>query len=44
MNPLGDKSVLEDRLSKKFMTVSPILMELIEATRSGFLSLLAGIF
>jgi hypothetical protein len=36
MKPLGDSSVLDERLSKKFMTVSPILILLISYRRSGF--------
>jgi hypothetical protein len=47
MKPLGDKSVFELRLSKKFMTVSPILILLIDAIKSlatVFLSFNAGFF
>jgi hypothetical protein len=39
VKPLGDRSVLEERLSKKFITVSPILIELIVLSRSPFFSL-----
>ncbi len=38
MKPLGDRSVLEDRLSKKFITVSPMFALLISCRRSCFLA------
>ena len=39
VNPLGERSVLEERLRREFMTESPMLMEFIETIRSTFLSL-----
>lgn len=41
MKPLGERSVLDERFNRKFITVSPMLMLLIELTKSpDFLSLL----
>ena len=43
MKPLGERSVLDERFNRKFITVSPMLMLLIELTKSpDFLSLLPG--
>jgi hypothetical protein len=38
IKPFGERSVFEDRFSKKFMTVSPMLMLLMVTIKSAFLS------
>jgi hypothetical protein len=37
MNPFGERSVLDEMLSRNAITVSPILIVLIEAMKSCFL-------
>ncbi len=38
MKPLGDMSVLEERLRRKFITVSPMFKVFINCNRSYFLA------